>query len=160
MSVYFNASRDKEYDRGGEEILKYDRMLINAGNFCWLKLSIKWQHSGEGLNPDSGVFTCPVGGTYMFMVHLATHKDKKALLSLRKNGMDIASIINQDGKNKGNHMMGQCVLMELDQGDEVRSSWGLELIPTDYFFQVYVYTFTGTWTADWPHIHFTQFVGN
>ena len=62
----------------------------------------------------------------MFMVHLATHKDKKALLSLRKNGMDIASIINQDGKNKGNHMMGQCVLMELDQGDEVRSSWSLE----------------------------------
>ena len=46
------------------------------------------------MNPDSGVFTCPVGGTYMFMVHLATHKDKKALLSLRKNGMDIASIIN------------------------------------------------------------------
>ena len=33
MSVYFNASRDKEYDRGGEEILKYDRMLINAGSF-------------------------------------------------------------------------------------------------------------------------------
>ena len=96
----------------------------------------------------------------MFMVHLATHKDKKALLSLRKNGMDIASIINQDGKNKGNHMMGQCVLMELDQGDEVRSSWGLKLIPTNYLFQVYVYTFTGTWTADWPHIHFTQFVGN
>ena len=85
------------------------------------------------MNPDSGVFTCPVGGTYMFMVHLATHKDKKALLSLRKNGMDIASIINQDGKNKGNHMMGQCVLMELDQGDEVRSSLGLEIIPTNYF---------------------------
>ena len=56
----------------------------------------------------------------MFTVHLATHKDKKALLSLRKNGMDIASIINQDGKNKGNHMMGQCVLMELEQGDEAR----------------------------------------
>ena len=35
MSVYFNASRDKEYDRGGEEILKYDRMLINAGNSLW-----------------------------------------------------------------------------------------------------------------------------
>ena len=25
--------------------------------------------------------------------------------------------------------------------------------------EVYVYTFTGSWTADWPHIHFTQFVG-
>ena len=59
----------------------------------------------------------------MFTVHLATHKDKKALLSLRKNGMDIASIINQDGKNKGNHMMGQCVLMELAPGDEARSKF-------------------------------------
>ena len=61
MSIYFNASRDKEYDRGGEEILKYDRVTVNAG---------------EALNPDNGVFTCPVSGTYMFMVHLATHKDK------------------------------------------------------------------------------------
>ena len=54
----------------------------------------------------------------------------------------MASIVNQDGKNKGMHMMGQTVLLELDRGDEV-----------------YVYTFTGSWTADWPHIHFTQFVG-
>ena len=61
MSIYFNASRDKEYDRGGEEILKYDRVTMNAG---------------DGLNPESGVFTCPVGGTYMFIIHLATHKDK------------------------------------------------------------------------------------
>jgi len=127
MSIYFNASRDKEYDKGGEEILKYDRVTINAG---------------DGLNGDSGVFTCPVAGTYMFIIHLSTHKDKKALLSLRKNGLDMASIVNQDGKNKGNHMMGQCVLLNLNVGDEV-----------------YVYTFTGTWTADWPHIHFTQFVG-
>jgi hypothetical protein len=29
------------------------------------------------------------------MVHLATHKDKKALISLRKNGKDVASIIAQ-----------------------------------------------------------------
>lgn len=54
----------------------------------------------------------------------------------------MASIVNQDGKNKGNHMMGQCILLDLNIGDEV-----------------YVYTFTGSWTADWPHIHFTQFVG-
>ena len=67
---------------------------------------------------------------------------QKALLSLRKNGVDMASIVNQDGKNKGMHMMGQTVLLELERGDEV-----------------YVYTFTGSWTADWPHIHFTQFVG-
>ena len=79
MSVYFNASRDKEYDRGGEEILKYDRLLINAGirsvRLIWTKHEKKTL-PGEGLNPNTGVFTCPVGGTYMFLVHLATHKDK------------------------------------------------------------------------------------
>ena len=47
--------------RGGEEILKYDRVLLNAG---------------DGLNPDTGVFTCPAPGTYMFIIHIATHKDK------------------------------------------------------------------------------------
>ena len=47
--------------RGGEEILKYDRVLLNAG---------------DGLNPDTGVFSCPAPGTYMFIIHIATHKDK------------------------------------------------------------------------------------
>ena len=68
MSIYFNAYRDAAYDRGGEEILKYDGVSLNAG---------------QALNPSTGVFTCPVGGTYMFTVHLATHKEKKALVSLR-----------------------------------------------------------------------------
>ena len=26
--------------------------------------------------------------------------------------------------------------------------------------EVYVYAYTGTWTADWPYNHFTQFIGN
>ncbi len=38
--------------------------------------------------------TCE-GGTYLFTVHLATHKDKKALISIRKNGKDVANIIAQ-----------------------------------------------------------------
>ena len=48
MSIYFNAYRDGAYDRGGEEILKFDGVTLNAGH---------------ALNPESGVFTCPVGGT-------------------------------------------------------------------------------------------------
>ena len=110
MSIYFNAYRDGAYDRGGEEILKYDGVTLNAG---------------RGLNPTTGVFTCPVGGTYMFTITLATHKEKKALVSLRKNGQDMASIINQDGeKNKGNHMMGQSILLDLVRGldDTVQTS--------------------------------------
>ena len=103
MSVYFNGFRTSTYDRGGEEILTYEGTSLNAG---------------EGLNPSTGIFTCPTGGTYMFTVHLATHKDKKAVVSLRKNGEDVASVISQDGKNMGNQMMGQSVLMDLTVGDE------------------------------------------
>ena len=143
MSIYFNAYRDGAYDRGGEEILKFDGVTLNAGH---------------ALNPASGVFTCPLGGTYMFTIHLATHKEKKALVSLRKNGQDMASIVNQDGKNKGNHMMGQSVLLDLARGIYLtRYIRPLQFASTGD--EVYVYSFTGTWTADWPHIHFTQFIG-
>ena len=38
---------------------------------------------------------------------------QKVLLSLCMNGMDIVSIVNQDNNNKGNHMMGQCVIVDL-----------------------------------------------
>ena len=63
-NIFFNGCRDGHYDRGGEEILKYDRVQPNAG---------------EGLDPATGIFTCPVGGTYMFIIHLSTHKDKVTL---------------------------------------------------------------------------------
>jgi len=41
------------------------------------------------------LFVTVEGGTYLFTVHLATHKDKKALISIRKNGKDVANIIAQ-----------------------------------------------------------------
>ena len=46
--------------------------------------------------------------------------------------MDMASIVNQDGKNKGNHMMGQCVLLDLAMGDEVRVRRKIPVDIVDY----------------------------
>ena len=37
------------------------------------------------MDPESGIFTCPAGGTYLFVFHIATHDNKKALLSIRYN---------------------------------------------------------------------------
>merc|ERR1712032_1262935 len=60
-----------------------------------------------GLDMDTGIFTCPTGGTYLFMFHIATHDNKKALLSIRKNGEEIASIFDQNHKdNHKNSMAG------------------------------------------------------
>merc|ERR1719495_2116699 len=93
LGVYFNAYRTKAYDGGGEENLTFQ------GTYC---------NVGGGLDPDTGIFTCPTGGTYMFQFHIATHDNKKALLSIRKNGEEIASIFDQNHKdNHKNSMAGQ-----------------------------------------------------
>merc|ERR1712002_1061124 len=93
LGVYFNAYRTKAYDGGGEENLTFQ------GTYC---------NVGGGLDTDTGIFTCPTGGTYMFQFHIATHDNKKALLSIRKNGEEIASIFDQNHKdNHKNSMAGQ-----------------------------------------------------
>lgn len=128
MSVYFDAYRTKAYDGGGEENLTFNGVYCNVGG---------------GLIADSGIFTCPVGGMYIFMFHIATHDNKKALLSIRKNGEEIASIFDQNHKdNHKNSMAGQTIVTDLVKGDEV-----------------VIYAYTGTWLADFPMNHYTHWVG-
>merc|ERR1711884_580418 len=128
LGVYFNAYRTKAYDGGGEENLTFQ------GTYC---------NVGGGLDTDTGIFTCPTGGTYLFMFHIATHDNKKALLSIRKNGEEIASIFDQNHKdNHKNSMAGQNIIMDVKRGDEI-----------------VVYAYTGTWLADFPMNHYTHWVG-
>ena len=95
------------------------------------------------MDPDTGVFTCPLGGSYLFVFHVATHDNKKALLSIRLNGEEVASIFDQNHKdNHKNSMAGNTILLNLKQGDEVC-----------------VYAYTGTWLADFPMNHYTHWVG-
>merc|ERR1712102_17148 len=98
---------------------------------------------GGGLDIDTGIFTCPTGGAYLFMFHIATHDNKKALLSIRKNGEEIASIFDQNHKdNHKNSMAGQTIVIQVERGDEI-----------------VVYAYTGTWLADFPMNHYTHWVG-
>merc|ERR1712243_417881 len=128
LGVYFNAYRTKAYDGGGEENLTFQ------GTYC---------NVGGGLDTDTGIFTCPTGGTYMFQFHIATHDNKKALLSIRKNGEEIESIFDQNHKdNHKNSMAGQNIIMDVKRGDEI-----------------VVYAYTGTWLADFPMNHYTHWVG-
>merc|ERR1712147_236320 len=58
----------------------------------------------------------------------------KTLLSIRKNGEEIASIFDQNHKdNHKNSMAGQNIIMDVKRGDEI-----------------VVYAYTGTWLADFP----------
>merc|ERR1711981_748817 len=128
LGVSFNAYRTKAYDGGGEENLTFQ------GTYC---------NNGGGLDIDTGTFTCPTGGTYMFQFHIATHDNKKALLSIRKNGEEVASIFDQNHKdNHKNSMAGQNIIIDVKRGDEI-----------------VVYAYTGTWLADFPMNHYTHWVG-
>merc|ERR1711890_87620 len=128
LGISFNAYRTKAYDGGGEENLTFQ------GTYC---------NNGGGLDIDTGIFTCPCGGTYMFQFHIATHDNKKALLSIRKNGEEVASIFDQNHKdNHKNSMAGQNIIVDVKRGDEI-----------------VVYAYTGTWLADFPMNHYTHWVG-
>merc|ERR1712055_1099104 len=128
LGVSFNAYRTKAYDGGGEENLTFQ------GTYC---------NNGGGLDIDTGIFTCPCGGTYMFQFHIATHDNKKALLSIRKNGEEVASIFDQNHKdNHKNSMAGQNIIIDVKRGDKI-----------------VVYAYTGTWLADFPMNHYTHWVG-
>lgn len=128
LSVYFDAYRTKAYDGGGEENLTFNGVSCNVGG---------------GMDPESGVFNAPLGGCYMFIFHIATHDNKKALLSIRLNGEEVASVFDQNHKdNHKNSMAGTNILLNLKRGDEV-----------------VVYAYTGTWLADFPMNHYTHWVG-
>merc|ERR1712018_1019057 len=128
LGISFNAYRTKAYDGGGEENLTFQ------GTYC---------NNGGGLDIDTGIFTCPCGGTYMFQFHIATHDNKKALLSIRKNGEEGASIFDQNHKDNHKHSMaGQNIIMDVKRGDEI-----------------VVYAYTGTRLADFPMNHCTHWVG-
>merc|ERR1711970_888737 len=128
LGVFFDAYRTKAYDGGGEENLTFN------GTYC---------NVGGGFDADTGIFTAPVGGSYMFMFHIATHDNKKALLSIRKNGEEIASIFDQNHKdNHKNSMADQNIILDVKRGDEI-----------------VVYAYTGTWLAAFPMNHYTHWVG-
>merc|ERR1712077_151398 len=72
-----------------------------------------------------------------------THDNKKALLSIRLNGEEVASVFDQNHKdNHKNSMAGTNILIPLKRGDEV-----------------VVYAYTGTWLADFAMNHYTHWVG-
>merc|ERR1711981_1486635 len=76
-------------------------------------------------------------------LNIDTHDNKKALLSIRKNGEEVASIFDQNHEdNHKNSMAGQNIIIDVKRGDEI-----------------VVYAYTGTWLADFPMNHYTHWVG-
>ena len=125
LSVYFTAFRNEPYLDGGEEYLTFNGCSVNVGN---------------AMDPKSWIFTAPFKAAYMFSLHVCTHDLKKALIAIRRNGVEVASLYDQvvDVKNKHeivfkvipflfqnhmdnhkNSMVGQTFVIELSVGDKL-----------------------------------------
>ena len=74
--------REDNYVDGGEDYMTFSGCSVNIG---------------QAMNPKSGEFTVPEPGLYLFLVTCCTFDMKKCLLSIRKNGKDVANIFDQDG---------------------------------------------------------------
>eukprot|EP00095_Tigriopus_kingsejongensis_P007650 maker-scaffold116_size340332-snap-gene-0.22 protein:Tk07650 transcript:maker-scaffold116_size340332-snap-gene-0.22-mRNA-1 annotation:"Cerebellin-3" len=128
LSVYFDAYRTEDYLDGGEQYLTFSKCLTNLGN---------------GLNPESGVFKAPKAGAYLFIIHVCTHDMKKALMTIHKNKIQVASFYDQNHEsNHRNSMAGQSVVVDLEVGDHVQ-----------------IYMFTETGLQDKRSNQLTHFVG-
>ena len=72
-----------------------------------------------------------VSGCYMFAVHLCTYDMKKALAAIRRNGVEVATLFDQNHiDNHKNSMVGQNVLMELQQGDRIQVNIDPFILPS------------------------------
>ena len=65
--------------------------------FAILSLAGTTVNIGQAMNPKSGEFVTPEPGLYLFLVTCCTLDMKKCLVSIRKNGKDVANLFDQDG---------------------------------------------------------------
>ena len=95
------------------------------------------------LNYRSGVFTVPLSGLYLLTLTVCSQDKRKILISIRRNGEELASLYDQNhGDNNANTMSSQVFITRLTKVDTIT---------------VYLYTNTGI--TDRKTNHFTQFSG-
>mgnify|MGYP001450054841 CR=1 FL=1 len=95
------------------------------------------------LNYRSGVFTVPLSGLYLLTLTVCSQDKRKILISIRRNGEELASLYDQNhGDNNANTMSSQVFMTRLTKSDTIT---------------VYLYTNTGI--TDRKTNHFTQFSG-
>ena len=68
-------------------------------------------------NLQDGIFIVPVTGVYLFSVHAMPRRDNPCRIQIHHNGNTVASITNGDD---GNSMVGQSILLQAAEGDEIR----------------------------------------
>jgi hypothetical protein len=75
---------------------------------------------GGGYNSGSGVFTAPVGGTYVFFVSVQSYSTEEIRVDIVLNGNSKVRTMAYDNGDKDHYETGvNLVVLRLDKGDTV-----------------------------------------
>lgn len=102
MSVISVSVKGKELKLGTGQTIIYNNILTNDGN---------------GYDDKTGVFTCPVAGTYMFVVDALSPGPTSLHLHLNKT--KVASLHVSDYQKKGYLQMSRTIVLKVKKGDRV-----------------------------------------
>ena len=110
---------------GTRQTVIYDNILTNDGN---------------GYDDRTGVFTCPVAGTYMFVVDALCKE--ATYLALDHNKTPIA-FLHRDSQYSKNPLVqiSRTVLLKLTKGDHVKVSVGKHVFMNGYDYSGFTGTF-------------------
>ncbi|XP_052703692.1 complement C1q-like protein 3 [Crassostrea angulata] len=104
--VSFSVSlRPKELKLGAGQSVKYDEVLTNEGN---------------GYNDRTGVFTCPVAGTYMFVVDSLSQPGIWLHLKVNKNVVGKLHVSSSGYNGNPLIQISRTVIVRLKPGDHVK----------------------------------------
>ena len=124
LSVCFTAYKDGDYTGQGEEYLSFSGCSVDTAaamdprsEFPYLMTLL----CCETRVCRSGVFLVPLAGLYLLNLSVCSQDRKKVLISLRRNGVELGSLYDQNhGENHSNSMSSQSLLAHLDIGDIVQ----------------------------------------
>ncbi|XP_078339491.1 complement C1q-like protein 3 [Crassostrea virginica] len=103
-TVGFSANvMAKQLELGGGQTIIYDKVLTNDGN---------------GYDDRTGVFTCPVAGTYLFVVD--SHSRGPTWLHIYLNKTIVATLHVSGGHKHLYLQMSRTVVLKLKRGDHVK----------------------------------------
>ena len=122
-SIVFDAFREDSYTEGGEDYLTFSGTTVNIGH---------------AMNPKSGEFVTPEAGLYLFLITCCTFDMKKCLISIRKNGKDVANLFDQDGDTNRVILTFTIIDVMMEFKEQLRSSC---LIPLKFQLLLFAVTF-------------------
>ena len=85
------------YNYSTKYVLLFINILYFSGGEDYLTFTGTTVNIGQAMDPKSGQFVTPEPGLYLFLITCCTFDMKKCLVSIRKNGKDVANLFDQDG---------------------------------------------------------------